>query len=258
MNLLVSAAAGERSRSDLISLTDSPQRNTHMVEDSCMGEDARSKSSHGNNLPQDQNRALATSLEMEKPVPPYPTIYQQERVLLLWLPPQPVQQIKVGHDEESKQLNENAGTVTNASGSSSYASLEIGNENKSGDHKERKALPGHAQSEQFERNDEEPLHNFCTPPNEIKVLAGLGSAVNDQKSESMEANVEDKDVLEKFSGGAYLQKESALRAKELEQHAISRGSNMTGAEADVAEENASTTADVSSSPAAEHQIRKQS
>ena len=120
MNLLVSAAAGEMSRSDLISLTDSPQRNTHMVEDSWMGEDARSKSSHGNNLPQEQNRsadvavacvekrgvttvsssskdglhylrhrALATSLEREKPVPPYPTIYQQERkmnfILAIWI-----------------------------------------------------------------------------------------------------------------------------------------------------------------------------
>ncbi|GFS32642.1 protein SUO [Actinidia rufa] len=388
INLLASVAAGEMSRSDLISLTDSLQRNTHMVEDSCMGADARSKLSHGNNLPQEQSRSADVAVAcVEKQgvttgaswsgdglhhpckqssgdisgegktgssIPDHiPTGEGNEfRSCNVDLQPsvEPCLEVngsldelrgaasvaaspasaadKVVHDEESKQLNENAGTVTNAIGnaiqdnkpkgscssltddkvsevlsnvelhkeavvgSSSYASLEIGNENKSGDHKEQKALPGQAQSEKFERNDEKPLHNSgsskdltsentdeldggkavkmdiknhdsqaveqkidfgpnSTPPNENQVLTGLGSAVNDQKSEGMEANVEGKDVLEKFSGGADLQKESALRDKELEQHTISSGSKMAGAEADEAEENASTAADVSSSPAAE-------
>ncbi|XP_057480872.1 uncharacterized protein LOC130767848 [Actinidia eriantha] len=386
MNLLASVAAGEMSRSALISLTDSPRRNTPMVEDSCMGEDARSKASHGNNLPQEQSRSADVAVDyVEKQdvttgaswsrdglhhlskkisddisgegktsssIPDHkPRGEENEfRSCNLDLQPsaEPCLEVngrldelggaasvaaspasatdKVVDDEESKQLNDNAGTVTNACGnaiqdtkpkgscssltddkisevlssvelhkeavlgSSSYASLEIGNVNKSGDHKERKALPRQAQSEQLERNDDELLHNSgsskdhtseitdeldggkaiemdikthvsqaverkidygtsSTPPNENQVLACLSSAVNDQKSEGKEANVEGKDVLEQCSDGANPQKESLLCAKELEQHAISRGSKMTGAEADEAAENAST-AVVSSSPAA--------
>ncbi|CAK9181297.1 unnamed protein product [Ilex paraguariensis] len=51
MNLLASVAAEEMSKSDLLSPTDSSQRNTPIVEDTCMVDDAKSKSSSRDNLP---------------------------------------------------------------------------------------------------------------------------------------------------------------------------------------------------------------
>ncbi|KAL6997211.1 non-specific serine,threonine protein kinase, partial [Sarracenia purpurea var. burkii] len=57
MNLLASVAAGEMSRSDLISPTDSPRHSTPTVEDSCMGEDVKFRSSHGSTLAQEQSRS---------------------------------------------------------------------------------------------------------------------------------------------------------------------------------------------------------
>ncbi|CAK9138642.1 unnamed protein product [Ilex paraguariensis] len=53
MNLLASVAAGEMSKSDLVSPTDSPQRNTLIVEDTCTGDDVKSKLSPQDNFTQD-------------------------------------------------------------------------------------------------------------------------------------------------------------------------------------------------------------
>ncbi|KAG7951748.1 hypothetical protein I3843_12G024300 [Carya illinoinensis] len=50
MNLLASVAAGEMSKTDLVSPTDSPQRNTPAVEPSCTGSDLKVKSSSVNDL----------------------------------------------------------------------------------------------------------------------------------------------------------------------------------------------------------------
>uniref|UniRef100_A0A5B7BCU0 Putative BAH domain,TFIIS helical bundle-like domain isoform 1 n=1 Tax=Davidia involucrata TaxID=16924 RepID=A0A5B7BCU0_DAVIN len=58
MNLLASVAAGEMSKSDLVSPTDSPHRNTPIVEDSCMGDDIKEKSSRADNLAQDESHAI--------------------------------------------------------------------------------------------------------------------------------------------------------------------------------------------------------
>ncbi|KAL7161592.1 hypothetical protein ACSBR2_042123 [Camellia fascicularis] len=57
MNLLASVAAGEMSKSDLISPTDSAGKNTPMVEHSCLGDDAKSKSSHGNSHTLEQSQS---------------------------------------------------------------------------------------------------------------------------------------------------------------------------------------------------------
>ncbi|XP_052174968.1 uncharacterized protein LOC127789915 [Diospyros lotus] len=61
MNLLASVAAGEMSKSDLILPTDSPKRKAPVVEDMCIIDDAKSKSSHGNNLAQDQSEPTDTA-----------------------------------------------------------------------------------------------------------------------------------------------------------------------------------------------------
>ncbi|XP_050257136.1 uncharacterized protein LOC126702478 [Quercus robur] len=57
MNLLASVAAGEMSKSDLVSPTDSPQRNTPAVEHSCTGSDPKVKSSPVDDLAQDQGQS---------------------------------------------------------------------------------------------------------------------------------------------------------------------------------------------------------
>jgi len=56
MNLLASVAAGEMSKSDTVSPTDSPWRNTPVVESSCAGSDARPKSSPGEDPAQDRGQ----------------------------------------------------------------------------------------------------------------------------------------------------------------------------------------------------------
>ncbi|CAI9773768.1 unnamed protein product [Fraxinus pennsylvanica] len=55
MNLLASVAAGEMSRSDLVSSTDSPERSTHVVDEICTHEDAKSKLSPDDQLAGDQS-----------------------------------------------------------------------------------------------------------------------------------------------------------------------------------------------------------
>ncbi|GAV81019.1 BAH domain-containing protein/Med26 domain-containing protein [Cephalotus follicularis] len=58
MNLLASVAAGEMSKSDMVSPTDSPQRNGHVVEYSCTGDDLAPKSSPRNDLAHDPNLCI--------------------------------------------------------------------------------------------------------------------------------------------------------------------------------------------------------
>uniref|UniRef100_A0A5B7BCY6 Uncharacterized protein n=1 Tax=Davidia involucrata TaxID=16924 RepID=A0A5B7BCY6_DAVIN len=58
MNLLASVAAGEMSKSDLASPTDSPQRNTPVVEDSCTGDDVKVKSSSVDNLAREESPSI--------------------------------------------------------------------------------------------------------------------------------------------------------------------------------------------------------
>uniref|UniRef100_A0A5B7BAV0 Uncharacterized protein n=1 Tax=Davidia involucrata TaxID=16924 RepID=A0A5B7BAV0_DAVIN len=58
MNLLASVAAGEMSKSDLASPTDSPQRNTPVVEDSCTGDDVKVKSSRVDNLAREESPSI--------------------------------------------------------------------------------------------------------------------------------------------------------------------------------------------------------
>ncbi|KAA8542642.1 hypothetical protein F0562_023859 [Nyssa sinensis] len=54
MNLLASVAAGEMAKSDLVSPTALPPRNTPIVEDSCTGNDVKAKSSHVDNLTREE------------------------------------------------------------------------------------------------------------------------------------------------------------------------------------------------------------
>jgi hypothetical protein len=57
MNLLASVAAGEMSKSDLVSLTDSPQRNTPAIEHSCSGSDLKVKSSPVDDLAREESQS---------------------------------------------------------------------------------------------------------------------------------------------------------------------------------------------------------
>ncbi|PSR95862.1 Cell wall protein [Actinidia chinensis var. chinensis] len=83
--------------------------------------------------------------------------------------------------------------------------------------------------------------------NENQVLNGRGSAGSDQKSEGLEASVENKEVLEHSSGGVVLKTESsACPAQEVKQHMRSRESKMTGREANGTEESPSIAADAAS------------
>ncbi|XAR50149.1 hypothetical protein NMG60_11004403 [Bertholletia excelsa] len=84
------------------------------------------------------------------------------------------------------------------------------------------------------------------PTNENQVLGGVGSAVSDQKSDGMEATVESKEIL---SGAAHQKESPGISTQEVGRHVRSKGSKMICAEADNAEESASTVADASSSPA---------
>lgn len=54
MNLLASVAAGEMCKSQLVSPTDSPQGSAPAIEETCMGDDAKSKPPPGDNLARDQ------------------------------------------------------------------------------------------------------------------------------------------------------------------------------------------------------------
>ncbi|CAL5441242.1 unnamed protein product [Camellia sinensis] len=68
MNLLASVAAEEMSKSDLMSPTDSPGKNSPMVEQSSLGDDAKSKSSHGNSHTQEQSLSADGAVgDIEKP-----------------------------------------------------------------------------------------------------------------------------------------------------------------------------------------------
>ncbi|GFZ07804.1 protein SUO [Actinidia rufa] len=87
----------------------------------------------------------------------------------------------------------------------------------------------------------------CAITNENQVLNGRGSAGSDQKSEGLEASVENKEVLEHSSGGVVLKTESsACPAQEVKQHMRSRESKMTGREANGTGESPSIAADAAS------------
>jgi hypothetical protein len=57
MNLLASVAAGEMSKSDMVSPTDSPQRNTPAIEHSCSGTDPKVKSSPVDDLAREESQS---------------------------------------------------------------------------------------------------------------------------------------------------------------------------------------------------------
>ena len=57
MNLLASVAAGEMSKSDVVSPADSPQRNTLAVEHSCSGSDSKVKSSPADDLARNRSQS---------------------------------------------------------------------------------------------------------------------------------------------------------------------------------------------------------
>lgn len=358
MNLLASVAAGEMCRSDLISLTDSPCRNMPMVEDSSMGDDAKSKTSHGNNVDQELGRSAddahhlskqtsggisgdgKTSSSIRELAPTEgheyhsspselqtaaePRLEVKERsdelrgaasvaVSLasageMVLASEGIKHLhdeasadKVGEDKVSDvppsvELEKKAveGLSSNASSDMAAENKNDGNEGVGGgDHTEQLPSPGKVHSEHLERSDKDRLHDSVlskdlpsetvdelnggkadevgsrshvgqagkqksdygtssAPSNENQVLAGLCSAVIDQKSEGMQANVECKDVLDHCSVGVVPQKGSpALATMELEQHIMSRGSKMSGFGVGEAEVSASTPAESSSFTAVE-------
>ncbi|CAK7328965.1 unnamed protein product, partial [Dovyalis caffra] len=66
MNLLASVAAGEMSKSDMVSPAESPLRNTPVVDQSCTGSDVRLKSSPGDNPARDRGQFVDVYDEHEK------------------------------------------------------------------------------------------------------------------------------------------------------------------------------------------------
>ncbi|KAI5683506.1 hypothetical protein M9H77_04734 [Catharanthus roseus] len=113
MNLLASVAAGEMCKSQLVSPTDSPQGSTPAVEETCVGDDAKSKPPPADNLAQEQCVAndAADGVEEKQAVPSISS-WSKDGIHLAGNPPVEAPQDKKAASALSEETRETSGNCS--------------------------------------------------------------------------------------------------------------------------------------------------
>ncbi|KAE9467355.1 hypothetical protein C3L33_00732, partial [Rhododendron williamsianum] len=171
MNLLASVAAGEMCRSDLISQTDSPCRNTPMVEESSMGDDTKSQISHGINADQEQSQSADGAQHLSKQTSGSISRDGKTSSSIRELAPtgesneyhssnSDLQTAAEPHLEMNERSNELRGAASIAVSLAGAGEMNKNNEKLSdGDRTEQIPSPGKVHSEHLERSDEDRLQD---------------------------------------------------------------------------------------------------